>query len=218
MDDRTRAHGASVVAPAAEAPVWEVAAEAFTAWRDGDAAAVGTLVRALTPTLWHVVRAYRLDEETARDVLQVVWGRLVTHAATVQDPRAVTAWLMTTARREAWRAAGRETRAHAAPDELLERAAPPVPGADELVGTRVRDRVLWQAVAALPERCRRLLRVVAFDERPDYRRIAEDLGMPVGSIGPTRGRCLVRLRALLAGTEAGPPAEGDALPGTGAGT
>jgi DNA-directed RNA polymerase specialized sigma24 family protein len=58
-------------------------------------------------------------------------------------------------------------------------------------------RLLWAAVDELPERCRRLLRVVAFENRPDYRQIATDLDMPVGSIGPTRGRCLAKLRVAL---------------------
>lgn len=56
---------------------------------------------------------------------------------------------------------------------------------------------LWSAVRRLAERCQRLLRVIAFEDRPDYARIAADLGMPVGSIGPTRNRCLAKLRALL---------------------
>jgi DNA-directed RNA polymerase specialized sigma24 family protein len=57
--------------------------------------------------------------------------------------------------------------------------------------------VLWRHVAGLSERCRYLLRVIAFADRPDYAAIAEALGMPVGSIGPTRGRCLAALRAAL---------------------
>ncbi len=59
------------------------------------------------------------------------------------------------------------------------------------------NRQLWAAVDELPERCRRLLRIVAFENRPDYSRLAVDLGMPVGSIGPTRGRCLAKLRVAL---------------------
>jgi DNA-directed RNA polymerase specialized sigma24 family protein len=58
-------------------------------------------------------------------------------------------------------------------------------------------RRLWRYVAMLSERCRRLLRVIAFDERPDYGRLALELNMPVGSIGPTRGRCLKKLRDLM---------------------
>ena len=59
---------------------------------------------------------------------------------------------------------------------------------------------LWNAVAELTERCQHLLRIVAFDDRPDYQRIADHLGMPIGSIGPTRRRCLDKLRASLEGT------------------
>ena len=57
---------------------------------------------------------------------------------------------------------------------------------------------LWQHIAQLPERCQALLRVIAFSDRPDYAAVAKALGMPVGSIGPTRGRCLAKLRHLLA--------------------
>ena len=60
--------------------------------------------------------------------------------------------------------------------------------------TDERDRVLWQHVQRLPGRCRELLRIVAQASRPDYAAVAEALGMPVGSIGPTRGRCLDRMR------------------------
>src|SRR5665811_1848533 len=55
-----------------------------------------------------------------------------------------------------------------------------------------RQQLLWQHVQQLPPRCRALMRVIAFAERPDYAQIALSLGMPVGSIGPTRGRCLAK--------------------------
>ena len=60
------------------------------------------------------------------------------------------------------------------------------------------DSTLWRHIAALPERCRALLRVIAFADRPDYAELALALGMPQGSIGPTRGRCLAKLRVALA--------------------
>jgi DNA-directed RNA polymerase specialized sigma24 family protein len=60
------------------------------------------------------------------------------------------------------------------------------------------DNRLWQHIAQLPERCQALLRVIAFADRPDYAAVAKALGMPVGSIGPTRGRCLAKLRLELA--------------------
>jgi DNA-directed RNA polymerase specialized sigma24 family protein len=59
------------------------------------------------------------------------------------------------------------------------------------------EKLLWSHVAQLPERCRALLRVIAFADRPDYPELARSLGMPIGSIGPTRGRCLAKLRASL---------------------
>ena len=60
------------------------------------------------------------------------------------------------------------------------------------------QRVLWRAVSSLSERCQALLRIIAFIDRPDYGAVSEALGMPVGSIGPTRGRCLAKLRGQLA--------------------
>ena len=60
------------------------------------------------------------------------------------------------------------------------------------------DTRLWQHIARLPERCQALLRVIAFADRPDYAAVAKALGMPIGSIGPTRGRCLAKLRLQLA--------------------
>jgi DNA-directed RNA polymerase specialized sigma24 family protein len=63
-------------------------------------------------------------------------------------------------------------------------------------------RTLWAAIRQLSPRCQELLRIVAFAPRPDYAAVAAGLGMPIGSIGPTRGRCLAKLRALLpAGVE-----------------
>ena len=68
---------------------------------------------------------------------------------------------------------------------------------DSVVLRGVSEKLLWSHVAALPERCRTLLRVIAFADRPDYPELARSLGMPIGSIGPTRGRCLAKLRASL---------------------
>ncbi len=75
--------------------------------------------------------------------------------------------------------------------------ADPDPGPGERLLDDERDRVLWRHVQRLPGRCRELLRIVAQVSRPDYAAVAEAMGMPVGSIGPTRGRCLAKLRELL---------------------
>ncbi|MEJ3750778.1 sigma-70 family RNA polymerase sigma factor [Actinomycetes bacterium KLBMP 9797] len=179
-------------------PSWELAAREFAAWRAGDPAALERLVRLLTPVLWHVVRAYGLDRETAEDVVQTTWLALVRNAASVRDGQAVLRWATTTARREAWRVSRAGKREDVAEPEILAAALPPVDGPDGAVLAEHTARTLWRHFAALPERCRRLLRVIAFEDRPDYASLATELGVPVGSIGPTRGRCLDKLRGRLA--------------------
>jgi len=71
------------------------------------------------------------------------------------------------------------------------------PSPETTVISETDHRLVWDHFATLPERCRTLLRAIAFTDRPDYASVAEALGMPIGSIGPTRGRCLAKLRASL---------------------
>lgn len=187
---------------AAVDPLWARAAELFDAWRGGRADSMDALVRLLTPVLWHVVRAYGLHREEAQDVIQTTWLALVRTRDGVKDPRTVVAWLTTTARREAWRVVKSDGRASPADDDELERIGGSAEPADAVAERNLERDRLWRAVAALSERCRRLVRVIAFSERPDYGRLSAELQMPVGSIGPTRGRCLDKLRILLAEGEA----------------
>jgi len=179
------------------------AAAAFTAYRLGDRDRMGELVDLVTPVLWHTTRAQHLDVHTAEDVVQTAWIRLVDHADAIDDAQAVLGWLITTVRREAWRTSKQAGRADVV-DEVPEAAL-----ADESPGTaatidpsllavlREGQRLLWRHIADLPERCQALLRVIAFVDRPDYAAVSRALGMPVGSIGPTRGRCLAKLRVAL---------------------
>lgn len=177
--------------------VWSEASALLIGWRDGEPSCFDALVRLLTPILWQMVRAYGLQRATAEDVLQDVWLTLARDPGQVRDPRSVGGWLLTTARRRAWRAAApaRDVPVGDGAPERAESVA--TRSAESLALDDLAGRRLWAAVAALPERCRRLLRIVAFDDRPDYARIAADLNMPVGSIGPTRRRCLERLRSRL---------------------
>jgi len=177
--------------------LWSRATDAFLAWRRGDAGGVDELVRTMTPVLWNVVRAYGITQDLAQDVIQSTWLILVRRADTIADPHAVAAWLTTTARREAWRAASGGTRSITVSDDDLEYLSDNAPSAEERAVADDGDALLWECVHTLSERCQRLLRIVAFDERPDYARVAQELSMPVGSIGPTRGRCLAKLRAVL---------------------
>ena len=180
------------------------AADAFAAYRDGDRASFDELVTVLTPLLWHTVRSQGVDRVAAEDVVQTIWMRLLHSSASIRDPQTIVQWLLTAARREAWRISKRtrveDNRRVPLPTQDGER--PDVPtGPDELTDETVlredRQRRLWKHVQALPDRCRELIRVIAFADRPDYAVIAASMGMPVGSIGPTRGRCLAKLRIEL---------------------
>ncbi len=188
-DDDGRASG--------DASIWERATAAFVRWRRGDARAMDQLVALMTPVLWHVVRAYGLERSLAEDVVQTTWLTLVRRHDGIADARAVAGWLTTCARREAWRAAKAHQRVRTAEDVELEPHLPVAESAESRAQDADSDSRLWRAVGALDERCGRLLRVVAFEERPDYARIAQDLSMPIGSIGPTRQRCLGKLRTML---------------------
>ena len=196
-DLRSPAQPAAFRSPAT-APPWEVAAADFAAWRDGEPAGLDRLVRNLTPVLWHLARSYGLDRDSAEDVVQTTWLALVRGADNVRDPQAVWRWTTVTARREAWRLARSRQRESSAPEETLDSAGPATPGPENAVVAGTGNAVLWRQIARLTERCRHLLRVIAFDDRPDYTSLSAELGMPVGSIGPTRGRCLDKLRGLLA--------------------
>jgi RNA polymerase sigma factor (sigma-70 family) len=178
---------------------WERAAALFVRWREGDSRAMDELVRLMTPPLWHVVRAYGLDHALAQDVVQTTWLTLVRRHETILDPLAISGWLTMCARREAWRVGKQHRKADATEAESLEPHLPVHESAEQTAATDDESRRLWNSVATLNERCQRLLRIVAFEDRPDYARIAQDLAMPIGSIGPTRQRCLAKLRAVLEG-------------------
>lgn len=183
---------------------WERAADLFVDWRSGDARAMDALVRLMTPVLWHVVRAYGLDRTSAEDVVQSTWLALVRGSERIDDTRAISGWLTVTARREAWKVSKSTRRTDATSDDALEPMLPAQPSTETQVAASDEARRLWAAVRVLDERCRRLLRVIAFDDRPDYASLAADLDMPVGSIGPTRRRCLTKLQTVLSDAGGGP--------------
>ena len=182
------------------------AARAVVALRAGDHDPLAALVAELTPLLWHTVRAQGVSAHEAQDVVQGVWIALLRESGSIRDPMATLQWMLVTARRAAWRVAAstRTAAAHVSNDErALDLVVAPVEELpDVTVVTGERDRVLWEHVQRLPERCRTLLRLVAMVDRPDYTAVSASLGMPVGSIGPTRGRCLAKLRAALSGDPA----------------
>jgi len=163
---------------------------------DGDASAWDELVERHARLVWSVLRSYRLDDATAADVFQTVWLRLVEQVDRIRDPERLAAWLATTARREALRVlrrGARETPTDSVPDHAEPFAV--APGDDLLAGEE--HGAVLTAFAQLSESCQALLRLLTADPPLDYRTIAELVDRPIGSIGPTRQRCLDRLRALL---------------------
>jgi RNA polymerase sigma factor (sigma-70 family) len=184
--------------PTESRSVWETSASHFQRWRDGDPGALDDLVRLLSPMLWQVVRASGVDRTTAEDVVQTTWLALVRSGETISEPRAVAGWLCTSARREAWRVARQSTRQQPVEEEAIARRLPDEPAPEGQVVLDDDNARLWASLGRLTERCQQLLRIVAAEPRPDYSMIATQLDMPVGSIGPTRGRCLDKLRRELA--------------------
>ncbi|HEY6798616.1 MAG TPA: sigma-70 family RNA polymerase sigma factor [Kineosporiaceae bacterium] len=179
-------------------PLSPVAGE-FVRWREGDGASLEFLVRRLSGALWHTARAYGLDGRSAEDVVQVTWLTFVRQAGTIRDPEAVPGWLMTTTRREAMRLARVRARETVRSDDTEpERPEPGRATVEDSVIASIESRMLWRHVSTLTLRCQRLLRVIAFAMRPDYDALSAELDMPLGSIGPTRRRCLDKLRSLLA--------------------
>jgi RNA polymerase sigma factor (sigma-70 family) len=173
------------------------AATLFRAFLSGDETKMGELVALLTPILWHTARAQRLDRERAEDVVQTSWLALVRNSASITDPQAVLQWLIVSTRREAWRVVKQEDRVEPREFDPEDVVSGPKDLPEEQVLQSDGDSRLWQHIAQLTQRCQELLRVIAFADRPDYATVAQALGMPVGSIGPTRGRCLAKLRQLL---------------------
>jgi RNA polymerase sigma factor (sigma-70 family) len=165
----------------------------------GDQRAWGDLVDQHTKLLYAVARSFRLDAADANDVVQTTWLRLLEHLDQIEDPTRLVGWLVTTARREALRVLRRGGRERPAMEgSVFDRADDAAP-VDSGLLLDERNRALWSAYNELPERCRRLLRIAVYEPLA-YDEISAVLGMPVGSIGPTRRRCLTHLRALLEGT------------------
>lgn len=173
-------------------------ASLVNAAKAGQSDAIGDLVTEFTPMLWQVARAAGLSASDTEDVLQSVWLSLISHLDGIRTPGALAAWLVITTRRESWRVRKADQRQPPADQEWLIAIPDPKPGSEEQAIMAEECRMLWAAFRTLPDRCQALLRIVAFVPRPDYDEVAATLDMRRGSIGPTRARCLDKLRTALA--------------------
>ena len=164
--------------------------------RNGDKQAWDALVNRYTRLIWSICRQYRLADADAEDVVQVVWLRLVDGLDNLRDPAALPGWLATTARRECCRVLRAARRPQAAFLVLDTENIPDTRAAvaeHELLAAE-RNAALREAFTELPSRCQQLIILLAADPPVPYAEISARLGIPVGSIGPTRRRCLDRLR------------------------
>ena len=164
----------------------------------GDRQAWESLVARYERLVWGVVRSHRLGDADAADVFQTTWLRLLEHLDSLRNPDAVGGWLATTARNECLRVLRHQSRQIPTADDQIPEEPVPAQIDDALLADE-RDAALWRAFATLSARCQALLRMLAADPAPSYEEISGALGMPVGSIGPTRGRCLESLRRSVAG-------------------
>lgn len=176
---------------------------------DGDQAAWDELVARFNNLLWAIARSYRLNHSDASDAVQMTWLRLVENLDRIRDRRRLVSWLATTARRECLQALRRTSREHPNPvPEWLDQEPSAAPALDAALLLDERDAALWQAVGQLSESCQRLLRVLMASPPPTYATVAVALDMPIGSIGPSRQRCLDHLRRFVLTDEVLGRAEG----------
>ncbi|MEW9531032.1 RNA polymerase sigma factor [Microbispora sp. NPDC049125] len=177
----------------------------FQAAAQGDAEAWRALVLRLSPLVWSVVRAHRLPEADAHEVYQTAWFRLADNLSRIKEPDKVGSWLATTSRHECLKVIRHSGRVVPTSDTdvlspVADDRSPETSVLEAEAAEQEADRLrqVWAAFELLSEGCRRLLRVLMATPPPSYAEVAAALGIAVGSIGPTRGRCLNRLRELLA--------------------
>ncbi|MBB5954662.1 RNA polymerase sigma factor (sigma-70 family) [Saccharothrix tamanrassetensis] len=161
----------------------------------GDQGAWQEIVRRYIRLVWAVARSHRLSPEDAADVNQTVWLVLAQNLTRIRRPDRLGSWLTTTARRESLavlRLRGREE-----PTDLWE-PAHEGPNPEDLALISDTDSRLWRAYTTLTDRCREILHLVAFAPELSFKQMAQAVGIPPNSLGPTRSRCLEVLRRRLA--------------------
>jgi RNA polymerase sigma factor (sigma-70 family) len=171
--------------------------ELLTRAQGGERDAWDEIVRRYAGLVLAVARAHGLDAHAAADVSQVTWLRLVEHLDRLRQPERLGAWLATTARRESLRTVRLARREVATDDQDLERGHDQMPPLDAELLAAERDAELWRAFGSLSERCQRLLGLMVADPPLRYAEIAAALDRPIGSLGPTRRRCLDCLRRAM---------------------
>lgn len=174
-------------------------AQLVRAAASGDERAWDSLVERYVALLWHIALRHGLSEWDAADVVQTTWLRLLENIEDVREPARVASWLSTTAQRESLRHLAHHQKVVTSDDDSTfdsqDRLQAPL---DEALLAREQAATAQAAVATLPSAWRSLLELMTQDPPPSYEAISAELGVPIGSIGPTRGRCVRRLRTMVA--------------------
>jgi RNA polymerase sigma factor (sigma-70 family) len=173
----------------------------------GDALAWEVLIVRYQRLIYSLALKTRLSPDDAADIFQSVCLKLYEKLASLRDHEKLSSWIITTTTRECWRLSNRQRKVGAASelsseeaDEKLQQLVADSPLLDEQRIMLEQQQAVRQAVGALPERCKDLVTML-FYKKDDlsYTEIARQMDMPVASIGPTRARCLEKLRKLLEG-------------------
>ncbi len=176
----------------------EQVADLVRAAAAGDPVAWEKVVDRYVALLWAIARRHGLSESDASDVVQSTWLRLVENIDQVRDPARIGAWLATTVQRESLRCIGQRNRMVPGGDgEAFDHHDRLLPDVDDALIRREQAGAARHALDALPATWRTLIELLALETPPSYEEIGERLGLPVGSIGPTRGRAVRRMRVLI---------------------
>jgi RNA polymerase sigma factor (sigma-70 family) len=172
----------------------------------GDASAWESLVARYQRLVYSIPLKARLSMDDAADIFQSVWLKLYEKLASLRDHEKLSSWLITTTTREVWRVTARNRRDAAPvsddddPQNALEQIAATAPLADAEREALEQQQLVREALDALPDRCRNLLTMLFYEkDELSYAEIARRVGMPVPSVGPTRARCLEKMKKLLQG-------------------
>ena len=176
--------------PTMRALLWKAAAGDMQAW--------DLLVAQYGRLIWSITTRFKLMESDAADVVQTTWMRLIEHIDRIEQPDRIGSWLASTARNECLRhVAARKRLVLVREDAEFDGVDYHGPQVDEALLAAERARLVREAMAHLPAQWQQLLELLMADPPISYAEISDQLGLPVGSIGPTRGRCLAKLRVLL---------------------
>lgn len=164
---------------------------------DGDAGAWDTLIRRYRRLIYSIPNKFRFGPADCDDVFQTVVVKLLEHLSDLQDESKVSSWLITTTTRYCIQVQS-EHRRNVGDDEGMDSEPAPGDTSEEIHIQADREQKVRESIAEMPDRCRRLLELLFQDPRsPSYEEISREMSMPVPSIGPTRARCIEKLRGRL---------------------